>query len=207
MSSPQPHRHPAQEPLSLEGAHRRAEFMARIRAGDETAFQELLAAYFSPIVAYIARLRGDRDSAKDVAEEAFVRLWQRRHEWRDEGSVRAFLYRTARNLAIDEARKERVRSRWLRLAALEGQTVRPTQDRDLERKELEIAVDEAILALPPRRREAFTLFYFHSFSYRQIAEIMELRPQAVANYISAAYADLRVRLAPLLPSRILDARP
>jgi len=175
--------------------------MARIRAGDETAFQEVLTAYFSSIVAYISRLCGDRDAAKDVAEEAFVRLWQRRQEWRTEGSIRGFLYRTARNIAIDQARKERLRWRWIHTRSTVDEPEPPTPERELEDKELRLVVDEAIASLPPRRREAFTLFYFHNLTYRQIAEVMELKPQAVANYISAAYADLRTRLAPVFPRR------
>ena len=66
--------------------------------------------------------------------------------------------------------------------------------------DLERAMQRAIDALAPRRREAFTLFHLQNLSYREIAEIMEVQPQSVANHLQAALADLRVALGPVFPA-------
>ncbi|HWV57975.1 MAG TPA: sigma-70 region 4 domain-containing protein, partial [Longimicrobiales bacterium] len=66
--------------------------------------------------------------------------------------------------------------------------------------ELRVAILAAAERLSPRRREAFTLVHIHGLSNREVAEIMDVRPQTVANYLQAAIADLRVALKPFFPS-------
>jgi RNA polymerase sigma-70 factor (ECF subfamily) len=56
-------------------------------------------------------------------------------------------------------------------------------------------VESAITALPERRREIFVLSRYHGLSYREIAEVLEISPQTVANQLSAALATLRESLA------------
>lgn len=141
------------------------------------------------------RLVGDLDAAHDVAQATFVRLWLQRSEIPTGVSIAAFIYRTARSYAIDEHRREAIRHRG-QVAISRGGSADPlTPLEQAERAELNEAIDKALARLPSRRREAFVLFHFHNLSYNQIAEVMGVRPQVVANYMSAALADLRVTLA------------
>ena len=189
---------------SASGARRRPErderdlaAMAGIRDGDAAALEALMARYWPRLVAYARRLLGSADEAEDVVQETFVRLWQRRGEFQLSGSVRSYLYQVARNIIRDEGRKGRIRARW----AEKGQELGslPTDPaQNLEAAELRMAVDREIQALPPRRREAFVLAHFHDLTYRQIAEIMGVSSQTVANQISAGLSDLRQALAPYL---------
>ena len=110
-------------------------------------------------------------------------------------SLGAFLYRTARSYAIDEHRRAES-SRRGQLAFSRAGAPPPSTPLELaERAEVNGAIDKALARLPARRREAFVLFHFHNLSYQEIAEIMGVRPQVVANYLSAALAALRSELA------------
>lgn len=193
--------------LSLEAARIDAERIARFRSGDATAFDEVLEQYWDPIVRYAERMLADPDVAHDIAQETFIRLWLKRHELTRPSALASFLYRVAHNLGIDEGRKLRARTRGAVLqherAREEGPRAPPTPAAELERAELRGALDRAIDALPARRREVFILHHFHNQSYRQIAEILGIKPQVVANYMSAALNDLRRALRPLL-SELLD---
>lgn len=144
---------------------------------------------------------GSTDDAKDVAQEAFIRLWEQHSRLRPSGSVRAYLYQIARNLAINE-RKRRALHGTL-AAEVEPPSV-PTPATDLEAADLHAIVDHAIASLPDRRREAFVLAHLQSLPHREIAETMGISPQTVANQISAALADLRRMLAPLLKESDCD---
>jgi RNA polymerase sigma-70 factor (ECF subfamily) len=73
-----------------------------------------------------------------------------------------------------------------------------TPDRDVELSELNQAVAKAVRELPPRCREVFKLARESGFSYAEIAEIMGLSRQTVANHLSLALSDLRVMLRPFL---------
>jgi RNA polymerase sigma-70 factor, ECF subfamily len=176
------------------------ELMARVRDGDRDAFEAVVDRYWSHILVYARSMTRDGDAAMDITQEAFLRLWQRREQWVQTGSVRIWLLRTVRNLTISEQRKWKVRNLWATRASAEGVTLPRTPLQDAETRELRQAINEAVEKLSPRRREAFTLFHLQGLSYREIAEIMEVREQTVANYLQAALADLRESLASFFPA-------
>lgn len=204
MPSPQ-RRSDRNQALSLEAARIDAERIARFRAGDAAAFDEILAEYWGAIVRYAERMLADPDLAHDIAQETFIRLWLKRHEWTRPGALAAIIYRTAHNLVIDETRRRGARTHGAVVhCAREDESRRPpTPAAELEQAELRAALDRAINVLSARRREVFILYHFHNRSYRQIAEILGVKPQVVANYMSAALTELRRTLQPLL-SELLD---
>ncbi len=177
--------------------------MRRVKAGDRDAFDALLHQYWRPLVLYAEGLLGELDGAYDVVQEAFVRLWQGRREWQPAGSVRVWLFRTVRNLCISQQRKRSVRARWAAAEARKEQPQPPTPLQETENAELRAAVDEAVRKLTPRRREAFRLFHLRDLSYREVANVMGVREQTVANYLQAAVAELRMALKDRF--RALDA--
>jgi RNA polymerase sigma-70 factor, ECF subfamily len=180
-------------------ARRDLDLMLQVSSGSVTAFETVVERHWASTVRYARHMVGDPDRASDIAQEAFTRLWQRRADWRPTGSVRIWLLRTARNLIASEARAEAVRARWAARAPWEPQTRPPSPLQETERTELREAINRALDSLSPRRREVFTLFHVQDLSYREIAEVMEIRPQTVANYLQAAIADMRESLAPYFP--------
>jgi RNA polymerase sigma-70 factor (ECF subfamily) len=172
------------------------ELFARIRKSDADALGILLDRYWARLVRYVATVLEPGDAAEDVAQEAFVRLWEHRRDLRPEESARAFLFRIARNAALDEHRRRQARERAASRAA--RPMAIPTPEDNLANSELREAITLAINALPEKRREVFTLVRHHGLSHREVAEVMNLAPQTVANHLSMALADLRSALAPYL---------
>jgi RNA polymerase sigma-70 factor (ECF subfamily) len=171
--------------------------MERIHASDRSALDELLRKHWAPLVAYAERLLPNRDDAEDVVQETMLRVWRNRAHWTPTERLRSLLFRITRNLAINERRRGRVRERYRDDAA--NRAAAPRVDTPLhllEREELRAAVAHALEAVPPRRREVFVLAWYHGHSYREIAEIMDISPQTVANQMSAALEDLRRLLRP-----------
>lgn len=184
------------DPASLDDR----QLMLRVSKGDEEAFDRLVATHWSPTVAYARGLAADGDAAVDVAQETFVRLWQTRAAWKPTGSVRVWLFRTARNLCISEQRKRTVRARWTaRQSATDVQRPR-TPLQAAESGELRRAMMDAIEELSPRRREVFTLFHLQDLSYREVAAVMGIREQSVANHLQAAIGQLRHSLRSFWPA-------
>lgn len=172
------------------------DLLRRLQDGDEAALQELLSRYWEPVVRVASQLLDSWDSAEDVAQETFIRLWERREAWGLDGSIRGLLFRIARNAAIDARRK---RSADERTAARVPQ--RSTSDRpdDLtEERALEAAINDGLAALPERRREVFILVRHQGLSYKEAAEALDLSAQTVANHMSLALTDLRAHLEPVL---------
>ena len=175
--------------------------MRRLQAGDAQAMSALLAQHWTPVVRYVFGLLGSWDQAEDVAQDTFVRLWARRKKL-SSGSLGALVHRIARNAALDVLKSPRHAAQHEDPDMLAGERA---PDRDVELSELKQAVTKAIKALPPRRREIFKLVREGGFTYEEIAEIMEISRQTVANHMSLALSDLRVMLRPFLPGPAAEA--
>jgi RNA polymerase sigma-70 factor (ECF subfamily) len=134
------------------------------------------------------------DAPEDVVQETFIRLWEHRERWRLEGSVRALLYTITRRAALDQRKRTHRRQR-TQAGSREASRNVPTPAEQVEGQELHDAVETVIANLPPRRKEVFILARFDGLSYGQIAEVMGISLQTVANHFSLALADLRRSLA------------
>ncbi len=165
--------------------------MERVVGGDVSAFEMLVERFWRQLKMYALQLTKDQDLADDIAQEALARLWRSRDTWVSSRSVRLWLLRTARHSYVTHYRKGVVRERWA-LSPESGDVLPvPTPLLQTERAELRAAIRDAVARLSPRRREAFTLVHVQGLSYREAAEVMEVREQTVANYLQAALSDLR----------------
>jgi RNA polymerase sigma-70 factor (ECF subfamily) len=167
------------------------------RPGQRLTFEELLKRYWSPLVAYAADILGARDEAKDVVQDTYIRLWQRRAEWTSVGSMSAYLYRITRNLSLNARRDRDLRRQRDGQAGVEMASSVPSSNPqlDLEATSLREEVEAAIDSLPERRREVFRLSRFHGLSHREIADSLGISPQTVSNQMTSALDQLRERLS------------
>ncbi|MEP7380743.1 MAG: RNA polymerase sigma-70 factor [Gemmatimonadota bacterium] len=171
-------------------------------AADPQLLEELLRDYWKPLVAYAERLLGDHAAAEDVVQRGFVRLWQREYQLPPHDEMRPFLYRMVRNLVANEWRRAANLARWQEEAAHQEE-YEPSHCSHslLEAAELERAIELAVETLPPRRREAFVLSRYHGLSNTQVAEVLGVSPQTVANQLVSSLRTLRE----LLRNRLDDA--
>jgi RNA polymerase sigma-70 factor (ECF subfamily) len=168
--------------------------LAGVCRGDAPALGIVLERYWASVVRYAQRMLASRDAAEDVAQEVFVRLWERRDAWEPDASLRALLFRLAHNLSVDELRRRGARQRAEQRVV--PPTRPPTPQGSLESDEIGAAVTTAVNALPERRRDVFVLIRYHGLSYKDAADVLGLSPQTVANHLHLAVADLRTALAP-----------
>lgn len=168
--------------------------LEQISAGHPAALDTLVDRYWTSLVTYAARFLPNWDVADDIAQETFIRLWERREEWKLEGSVRALLYQITRNLALDERKRLNRATSWADDRQWDAASHVPTPSEHLLATDLKAAFERCLAALPDRRREIFLNTRLHGLSYRETAEAMEIAPQTVANQLSAAVAELRYAL-------------
>jgi len=178
------------------------ELVEGIRSGDPTILRRLQAAYWDLLVQFAARILDAGSDPQDVVQEAFIRLWTHRERWTEDGSVRSLLYTVTRNAALDERRRQ-ARGARASLAA-DPPTPEPAPSADAAAAELQRAAAEAVSRLPPKRQEVFRLAREEGLTYAEIAAVMGVSPQTVANQMSLALADLRRALEPYL---VEDAPP
>lgn len=172
------------------------ELIEGIRSGDSRMLERLMAAYWSALVQYAGRIVGGSSDPQDVVQEAFIRLWARRERWSSDGSVRSLLYTVTRNAALDERRRQARGEKATQAADPPSPTSLPSED--AAATQLAQSASSAVAALPPKRQEVFRLAREGGLSYAEIAAVMGVSPQTVANQMSLALSDLRRALAPHL---------
>lgn len=153
------------------------------RAPSNVDFDATFDEHYSDLVRYCWRLTGDGDVAEDLAQESMVRLFDNDVSGTPHG-VRAWLFKTATHLVRDRYRVDTNRAR-----LLEVNPVRPaamdSPDRALERKEAQHLARTALESLAPRDREILLMRY-SGFSYREIAEALDVAATSVGTLLARA---------------------
>jgi RNA polymerase sigma-70 factor (ECF subfamily) len=178
---------------------------ARTRAGDEAAFAEIIARYRTSLTNYIYRLLNDYDTAIDLTQETFVRLYGARERYHTNYAFSTYIYRIATNLAISEIRRRR-RRRLISLSSIFKSDERgdlpafdpadecPLPDSVIILSERQQAVRRAIASLPTNYRIPLVLRDIEGRTYEEIAQMLEVSEGTVKSRISRSRTFLRQKL-------------
>lgn len=169
-------------------------WLVALRSDDSGALRAIFDAYYAMVRHTIDRLVADASLADDLAQEVFIRLWQKRVEIQIEGSLGGYLRRMAINEALAHLRRKQLlvfeeRPEQQALASFER------TDAALLQGELQQAIEQAINALPAACRAVFQLSRQESMTYQEIATQMNISIKTVENQMSKALKILRSRLA------------
>jgi RNA polymerase sigma-70 factor (ECF subfamily) len=181
--------------------------MARVSEDEERAFTELVRRFQGRVINLISRVLNDRESADDLAQEVFVRVYVHRRNYRRGSKFSTWLFTIAANLAKNEIRR-RVRKRhWFSLDALQDLLkdsapvlADPTEgsERSMEREQLQTAMAHAIGTVPEKYRLAVVLRDLEGLPYEEIAQVLGIPGGTVRSRINRARTMLKRKLQPLL---------
>lgn len=174
-----------------------SELFERARAGNRSAFGDLVERHKDGLVNYLARLCGNLEQAEDLAQEAFLRLYERGGSYREEGKLQAYLYRIGTNLFRSQKRREQ---RWRRLGVLFFHSnghyphADAVQQSRVLQDELGRHLASALLQIPLRYRTPIVLAYVEGWSHREIALLMRCQEGTVKSRIHRGRRLLQERL-------------
>ena len=204
-----PHLHVDVRDDSANDAH----LVARVRAGDEEAFEQIFRRHHEALWRFAYHQVGDDEIAREIVQDVFFALWRRHAEWEVTSSIGGWLYGAVRHYILRHRRNERtvtrITDRAVRaVVAEQGEAVAgdavavgmgtPTRDAHarIEAEELDDAVTRALDALPERRRLAMTLRWKHDLSAPEIARVLGTTPQAVRHLLMRARDEIAALLKP-----------
>lgn len=182
------------------------QLMLRAKQGDDAAFSQLVASYQDRLVGILHHLVQDQQTAEDLAQEVFLRIYRARESYVATARFSTWLFKVANNLASN-SRRNKGRRKEISLAGSESGPLgsRPEEQlaveksalmpaRQLDKTELQAAVRAAMEQLNSRQRMAVLLHKFEGMSYADIAETMDLTQPAVKSLLARARENLREHL-------------
>jgi RNA polymerase sigma factor (sigma-70 family) len=148
------------------------------------SFEDCVRAHYARIVALGVSMTGDREVARDLAQETFLRLHRRWEDVRTYDSVAGWLSRVLSNLAIDHHRAKATQLRTVERIATLPPATPPVAGQEEEWHDL-------LNALPPRQRVIVTLYYADDRSVADIAAALDISQNTVKSALAKARDSLR----------------
>lgn len=178
----------------------------RCKRGDLAAFNDLVRKYEKQVYNFAYRLTGNYDDANDVAQDAFLRVFNAIGSFRGDASFSTWLFRITTNVFLDERKRAKAHPQssldeYLELgeSSVARQIVdpSPTPEVVLEESERAQILSKAISDLPEYQRAMVTLYHSQQKSYEEIAEIMDLPIGTVKSRLNRARLALKEKLSGL----------
>lgn len=154
---------------------------SRFLKGDNDALGELVTKYNKPLVFYLTSILKSVSLAEDAAADAFVKILVKKPRLKTEEAFCAYLYRSARNNAIDELRRQKRRGEVPPLETEIADTA--LLEDELLQKERDKSLHNAMKSLSPDYQEALHLIYFENLSYEEAGKIMKKSLKQITNLV------------------------
>jgi RNA polymerase sigma-70 factor (ECF subfamily) len=151
--------------------------VSRVQAGDAIAFEALFHKHYLPLVRFLTRYIGLRENAEDVAQDTFVQLWNHHTTLDPHQSFRGYLFKIARNRALNLMHHEKVVQRHVaqvleELGETAEESTAPSPGIEIEIADLGRLAEERVAYLSPRLREVYRLSREDLLTPREIAQVL-----------------------------------
>jgi RNA polymerase sigma-70 factor (ECF subfamily) len=173
------------------------ELVATAVSGVEGSFEELVRRYQRPISAYVYRMVGNYESALDLTQEIFIKVYSSLRRYREEFKFSTWIYKIAHNSAVDHLRRNATREQSL-VVGPEGdqfdlpvESTHLTPEQESERKERRGEIESVVRTLPANYRELIILRHSQDLSYEEIVDVTGLPLGTVKNRLFRAREMMR----------------
>ncbi|GAB3801049.1 RNA polymerase sigma-70 factor [Spirosoma humi] len=168
------------------------------KTGDKAAFCQLAERQYRALFAYATNFTDDRDFIKDSIQEIFIRIWEKRTAITIQ-YVSIYLFKSLRNQLVQEFRRSKPVQSSLNSPEVselsDWQTIETQIEQGEADSESQLKVRQAINTLPKRQQEVVFLKFYNGLENDQIAELMEINRQSVANLLYKALSALKSQVA------------
>jgi RNA polymerase sigma-70 factor, ECF subfamily len=167
-----------------------AELVELAQARDRLAYDVLFRRYDARICTYLARIVGNDEIGRDLAQETFLKVWQALPRLQGEKKFEAWLYRIAGNAARDHLRHKQL-IQWLPWE----ENSKWAEDKRMKAIEDQELLKFALAQVPIKYRQSVILRVVEGRSHREIAEILDIDEKSVSVYVKRGLEKLRFLLA------------
>jgi RNA polymerase sigma-70 factor, ECF subfamily len=177
--------------------NREDDITGRIRKGDIAAFESLFRSSYVSLVRYAKSILKDHDTAEEIVQDLFFRLWKDREKLQIESSLNGYLFRSVYNRCIHYIDHKKVMEKYEADMAYLGEEAPETPMQVMQHGELQEIIAGTLENLPGRCGEIFYLNRFEGLKYREIAERLSVSVKTVEANMGRALKEFRKVLATL----------
>ncbi len=169
----------------------------QIRNKNEKVFESVFKEYFKVLTIHAKKYVLDLDIAKDITQETFVKLYEKREELVIHTSLKSFLYTSVRNRCLDYIKLNKIRQNHKDAIAYQSATNSEEEEEDKEIRitELKQKIHKVIQTLPSQNQKIFMLSRFEGKTNQEIADELNISKRTVETHISNALKKIRVSVA------------
>lgn len=169
-----------------------------VQIDNDVAFEQLFKAHYKALHAYANMLLKDINTAEEVVQSMFLKLWEKRDLLEVQTSVKAYLYKCVYNDSLNLLKHEHVKSKYQDFTVHTINTHHEAASNKVELSELQTALKLALEALPEQCRIIFQMSRFEELKYKEIAERLGISVKTVENQMGKALKILRLKLSDFL---------
>ena len=178
------------------------EILALLKRDNQSGLKILFEEYHNPLCKLAYRMVADRDIAKDVVQEVFIKLWGNRQKLDITYSLSAYLKRSVINTALNYLEKDK-RSSKVGLEQIENRPQVNFSDQKVSFDELSAQIDQAINSLPVRTRSVFVLIRQEEMTYNEVSIALGISTKAVEKEMMKALKLMREMLKNYLTAALI----
>ena len=165
----------------------------KIKNSNEKAFEKLFHRYYGHLCLHASLILQDDNTAEEIVQDFFVKLWEKRERVIIDTSVKNYLFRSVKNQALNVIKHNKIKYIYAQ-SVLSDSSDNVTDEDSFQEINLAKKIEESILSLPEKRREIFRLSREDGLKYREIAEKLNISIKTVETQMSLAFKHLRKAL-------------
>lgn len=170
------------------------DLLKKIKGGDRETWATFVQVYYEPIKGFINRMLKQPSLAEELTQDVFANFWSKRNEINIQTSLKAYLYRTARNLTLNYIKRKKLETDYAQSLGKVVEFKQNNTEETIQFAELQLILSKEIENLPEECREIFKLSRYEELSYKEIAETVEIPIRRVHYQIGLALKTLREKL-------------
>ncbi len=174
---------------------RETETIRRIRQGDIKEFETLFRSSYASLVRYAGTMIKDQDTAEEIVQDLFFRLWQNKEKLNIESSLNGYLFRSVHNRCLHHIEHMKVVTRHEKEMSSEPALSTDNPNEVIQYAELQAKVARIIERLPERCARIFCMNRFEGLKYAEIAEKLSVSVKTVEANMGKALKEFRRALA------------
>lgn len=174
------------------------QILENLKGGRTDALEKLYTMYSGRVYNFILSMIKDSALSKDIAQDVFIQIWEKRDNIRVGDNFEGYLFTITRNLVYLHIRRQVLMHNYINQLD-EADSIKVSNiEENLDTQIFEEQISKLIVDLPEARRQIFLLYWKSGYSYKEIAESLNISDKTVATQMQRSFKFLREKLGAII---------